>query len=96
MKTMDVVNYSNFRKNMASVMDKENNDRIPIIITRGGDVPPSVLLSLDDYNALSETEYLLGSKANKKRLMESIKNVEEEKTVVMDIEDLIDYDEGED
>jgi antitoxin YefM len=34
-----------------------------------------VVISLDDYNALKETNYLLASPANRKQLLESLKEL---------------------
>jgi len=72
--TMQAVTYSDARNNLASMMDKTINDREAIIITRrGGD--SSVLMSLDDFNSWKETEHLLSSPANAKRLLQAIENV---------------------
>lgn len=46
-----------------------------MIITKKND-KSAVLISLDDYQALEETAYLLRSPANAKRLMDSITELE--------------------
>lgn len=38
-----------------------------------------IILSLKEYNALTETNYLMSSEANKQRLLESIAQLAEEK-----------------
>jgi antitoxin YefM len=40
-----------------------------------------VMMSLDEYNSQKETEYLLSSPKNAERLLNSIKNIEEGKTI---------------
>jgi antitoxin YefM len=49
-------------------MDRVCNDHEPVIITRKGD-QSVVMLSLEDYEALEETAYLLRSPENARRLM---------------------------
>ena len=51
------------------------NDHTPIIITRKREAAV-VMLSLDDYQALEETAYLLRAPANARRLLESIAELE--------------------
>ena len=41
-----------------------------------------VVISLDDYNSMSETVYLLSTKANTKELIQVIKDVEEGKNLL--------------
>jgi antitoxin YefM len=65
---MDTVSYSSARANLASTMDRVCEDREPLIITRSGK-PSVVMLSLEDYNALDETAYLLRSPTNARRLL---------------------------
>jgi len=49
-------------------------DKAPVLITRqNGDA--CVLMSLEEYNSLQETAYLLQSPANARRLMDSIENL---------------------
>lgn len=73
---MEAVTYTKARRNFAAVMNKVCDDHAPIIITRQ-DSAPVVMLSLEDYNAIEETLYLMRSPRNYKRLLESIQNVEE-------------------
>jgi len=68
---MDAVNYSYTRQNLTAVMDKVRQDHAPVMITRQKGAPV-VMMSLDDYNALEETAYLLRSPKNVQRLMNAV------------------------
>lgn len=72
---MKIVNYTDARNNLKTIMDEAVNDCIPIHITRTGDNQSCVLMSLDYYNSLVETVYLNSSPANAKRLQESIAQI---------------------
>ncbi|HSP11080.1 MAG TPA: type II toxin-antitoxin system prevent-host-death family antitoxin [Salegentibacter sp.] len=80
---METVNYTDFRSNLKYWFDKVVNDVSDIIIKRknGKDL---VLISLDEYNSLKETTYLLSGK-NRDILMNSIKELEEGKGVQKDL-----------
>ena len=58
---MQITNYSNFRKNLKTFMDNcvENNDAIIINREENGSL---VLLPLEKYKEIDETEYLLSQK----------------------------------
>ena len=73
---MNAIVYTHARAELASTMDQVCADHAPIIITRkkAGSV---VMLSLEDYNALEETAYLLRSPANARRLLASIDRLEQ-------------------
>ena len=68
---MDAITYSAARANLASVMDRVCGDHEALIITRNGE-RSVVMLSLEDYNALEETAYLLRSPANTRRLIAAV------------------------
>ncbi|MDP3842700.1 MAG: type II toxin-antitoxin system prevent-host-death family antitoxin [Oxalobacteraceae bacterium] len=68
---MDAVNYSYTRQHLTAVMDKVGQDHAPLMITRQKGAPV-VMMSLDDYNALEETAYLLRSPKNVQRLMNAV------------------------
>ncbi|MGN6520947.1 MAG: type II toxin-antitoxin system Phd/YefM family antitoxin [Dokdonella sp.] len=72
---MDAITYSAARANLADTMDRVCEDHEPIIITRSGQ-QAVVMISLDDFNAMEETAYLLRVPKNAKRLLESIAALE--------------------
>lgn len=72
---MDAISYTAARANLARTMADVCNDHAPIIITRKSE-DPVVMISLEDYNAMQETTYLLRSPANAKDLLESIAELE--------------------
>jgi antitoxin YefM len=72
---MDALTYSQARSNLAKMMDKVCDDHSPLIITRKNR-RSVVMISLDDYQAIEETAYLLRSPANARRLIESIAELE--------------------
>ena len=71
---METVNYTDFRSNLKHWFDKVINDVSDIIIKRknGKDL---VLISLNEYNSLKETTYLLTGK-NRDILLNSIEELE--------------------
>jgi antitoxin YefM len=73
---MDAITYSTARANLASTMNRVCEDHEPLIITRNSE-QSVVMLSLDDYNALEETAYLLRSPANARRLLSAMKQLSE-------------------
>jgi len=72
---MNAVTYSQARSSLAKTMDKVCDDHSPIIITRKSQ-RSVVMISLEDYQALEETAYLLRSPKNARRLLESIVELE--------------------
>ena len=68
---MDAITYSSARANLANTMDRVCNDHEALIITRNGD-QSVVMLSLEDFQALEETAYLLRNPANAKRLLAAV------------------------
>lgn len=72
---MDVINFSETRANLKSVMDKVVRDRTPVVVSRknGESV---VMVSLADWNATEETTYLLSQKVNATRLGDAIKELD--------------------
>jgi antitoxin YefM len=73
--SMDAISYTAARENLASTMDRVCEDHAPVIITRNRD-QAVVMLSLEDYESLEETAYLMRSPANARRLLEAIHALE--------------------
>lgn len=72
---MDAIPYTRLRANLAKQMDRVCEDHAPLIVTRQSQASV-VMISLDDYEALEETSYLLRSPQNALRLLESIAQLE--------------------
>lgn len=72
MKTMS---YTESRARYAEVLDGVVNDREEVVITRAGH-EPVVIVSLDDYESLRETAYLMRSPANARRLLDAMERLE--------------------
>ena len=68
---MDAITYTDLRQNLKTYMDKVIQDNDPLIITRKNSANV-VLLSINEYNSLTETNYLLSGKANADHLEKSI------------------------
>lgn len=85
MKTMS---YSESRRRYAEVLDSVVDDREEVVITRAGR-EPAVIVSLDEYQSMKETLYLMRSPANYERLRESIAQLEAGRG---EVHELIDVD----
>ena len=72
---MDAITYMHARTHLAKTMEKVCDDHAPVIITRQNQ-RSVVMISLEDYQALEETAYLLRSPRNARRLLESIAELE--------------------
>ncbi len=72
---MEAISYSAARANLAKTMGRVCDDHSPIIITRKSE-SPVVMMSLEDYQAMEETTYLLRSPANARNLLESMAELE--------------------
>lgn len=72
---MQAITYTLARANLAGTMKKVCQDHKPVIITSKNE-SAVVMLSLDDYEALNETAYLLRSPRNARRLQASVKEMD--------------------
>ncbi|MGN6687934.1 MAG: type II toxin-antitoxin system Phd/YefM family antitoxin [Actinomycetales bacterium] len=81
---MRTMSYTESRARYAEVLDAVVNDREEVVITRAGH-EPAVIVSLDDYESLKETAYLLRSPASARRLLASIDQLEGGRGVERDL-----------
>lgn len=72
---MEAITYTAARQNLAKTMERVCKDHAPVIVTRKTS-NSVVIMSLEDYEALEETAYLLRSPKNTRRLIESIVQLE--------------------
>ncbi|MBL0913112.1 MAG: type II toxin-antitoxin system Phd/YefM family antitoxin [Bacteroidia bacterium] len=84
---MEVVNYSEFRKNLKEHLDKASDDAEVVVVSRSKD-KNVVVISLDEYNSWMETLHLLKTEANRERLRESIKSLKNKNVIVKNLKDL--------
>jgi antitoxin YefM len=68
---MEVVTYTQARNNLKRILDRVVDDADYTVITRR-DAADTVVMSLDSFNSLLETVYLLQSPANAAHLARSI------------------------
>ncbi|MDA8437805.1 MAG: type II toxin-antitoxin system prevent-host-death family antitoxin [Propionibacterium sp.] len=72
---MKTLSYTESRAHYAEVLDSVTDDREEVVITRAGH-EPVVIVSLEDYEALKETAYLMRSPANARRLLDAMERLE--------------------
>lgn len=70
---MRTANYSELRYNLKSYLDGVINDSEPLIVHRSGN-ESVVIISLEEYNSIKETEYIMKSPA----MMDIIRKGDEE------------------
>ena len=70
---MESINYSTARRTLADLMEDVCRDCNPVVITKNGDCAV-VMISLQDFNSIMETEHLLRSPVNAARLFSAIQS----------------------
>lgn len=78
---MEAITYTEARNHLAAAMDRVTEDHEPVIITRRGG-QAVVMLSLEDFNAWQETEYLTRSAANAADLLQAIEELRDRRNLV--------------
>ncbi|MBK2029389.1 type II toxin-antitoxin system Phd/YefM family antitoxin [Francisella noatunensis] len=80
---MKVVNFTDARNNLKSVLDGVSNDADYTVITRR-DADDAVIMSLDMFNSWMETLHLLSSPKNAEHLEKSINQLKSRNLVTRD------------
>jgi antitoxin YefM len=72
---MEVVNYTEFRKNLTKSLNKVNDDAEIVVVSRskGKSV---VVMALEEYNAIQETLHVVQSVSNRNRLDKAIEQMD--------------------
>lgn len=78
---MKTITMAELRKSMKTHLDYVSKDSGTLIIPRKSGLNSVVMISEDEYNSIQETLYLMSSKANRKRLEESIQQHKDGNTI---------------
>jgi antitoxin YefM len=81
---MGYVTFTDFRNNLATHLDKIEEDRVELIITRQNRTP-SVIMLLSEWEGMKETLHLLSTKANAERLLAAIAEADAGRAVERDL-----------
>jgi antitoxin YefM len=76
---MKVINYSDLRLNLKKWLDSVTDDMEEVLVTRKNN-KNLVVISQDEYNSLTETNYLLSGK-NRDILLNAVEDVKNKKTI---------------
>jgi len=80
------ITVSNFRSRLKYYLDLVVNSSDVLVVPRSNEEDAIVVMSLKEYNSLTETSYLLSTEANRKELLASIKEANEGKLVEYTLE----------
>jgi antitoxin YefM len=81
---MRATTVTDFRANIATMLDHVTNDHVPLFVTRNGG-RNVVVVSADDWAGMQETVYLLSSPANAERLLEAVAELKAGKGIAHDL-----------
>ncbi|MEG2613921.1 MAG: type II toxin-antitoxin system prevent-host-death family antitoxin [Alistipes sp.] len=84
---MKTANFTELRNNLKSFLDGVINDSEPLIVHRSGN-DSVVVISLEEYNAIKETEYIRSSPAMVDIIHKGEKEIREGKGTKINIDEL--------
>jgi antitoxin YefM len=82
---MKAVTISTLRKEMKEYFDYVSKSMGVIIVPRNKENEAIVIISIQEYNSLLETEHLLSTNNNRNRIQESINQIAKDKTVIFNV-----------
>ena len=82
---MKAVTISTLRKEMKEYFDYVSKSMGVIIVPRNKENEAILIISIQEYNSLLETEHLLSTNNNRNRIQESINQMAQENTVLFKV-----------
>jgi antitoxin YefM len=81
---MQTASYTELRNNLKSYLDRVLDDSEPLVVHRSGN-ESVVIISLDEYNAIKETEYIMKSPVMMDIIRQGEQDIKEGKGIEFDL-----------
>lgn len=83
---LQVTNVSEFRKNLKKYIDGVAGTHHKVIVNSNG--KSVVVMSLDEYNSMDETDFLLSNEANRKMMYKAMEQIESGLAVPVNVSEM--------